>query len=174
MATFDLKGLQTLALRLNSDALGALAADASTTLVKLDGLTRGFLLKKVIYALAYQAAATNDGVIIGLAQASASVTEISTALGAMNISNPNDATNRIKMDQWMVVYWETIRMLHPDATGAGVLAINESISIGGGKGIPWAEDDGVQVFAYNPSTSVLTTGGLIDGIVGFQGIWFND
>ncbi len=172
--SFALKGLQTLTVRLNSDALGTLAANTSIKLNGFDGFTRGFLCKKVMYAIAHTATATNDNVIIGLAQGTATVAEITTALSAMNISNPNDASNRIILDQWKVVWFETIRMMHPDATGAGNAVLNESFSVGGGRGIPWNEDDGIQVFAYNPSTSALTTGAVIDGIVVFQGVWFND
>ncbi len=174
MSNFDLKGLQTLALRLNSDALGTLAADTTLSLTNLSGISRGFLCKKVMYMVAMSAAATNDMVIIGLANSTATVAEITTALSSMNISDPNNATNRIKMDQWKVVWYESLRILQPDATGAGIAAINDHFSVGGGKGIPWTEDGGIQVFVYNPSTSALTTGALIDGLVAFQGIWFND
>ncbi len=172
MTSFGLKGLQTLALRLNTDSVGTLGANTSLKLVALDGLTRSFLLKKVIYAVAWNAGATGDNLIFGLAQGSATVAEITTALASMNISNPNDATNQILLDQWKVIYYETIMMVSASAVGEGQSVLNERISIGGGKGIPLLEDDGVQVFAYNPSTGSVT--GSFDGIVGFQGVWLND
>ncbi len=167
------KGVQLLAVRMNSDATGTLAANTTVTLNSFTGFTRAFLCKKVIYAISAIAGAATDTVIIGCAQASASITEITSALSAMNIANPNDATNQIILDQWKVVYWDTVRVVADTGTGSHPV-LNEHISLGGGKGIPFLEEDGVQVFAYNPGTAAFTTGGLVKGLVGFMGVYLND
>ncbi len=166
-----MKGLQVNPMRMNSDALGTLAADTVVSLRADTGLTRSFLVKRVLYNLSLVGAVT-DSVIIGLANGTATVAEIASAIRDF-ISDPDDATAPGQAALHWIIWWETIRMIGGTAN-AGSAIMNEEISVGGGKGIPALEDTGLQVFAYNPGTAALADSAVIEGLVTLQGVWLND
>lgn len=166
-------GLQTNPIRMNSDAIGNLGADTALVLNSTfgSGLTQSFLIKQVLYKLGVVALTVDETVIIGLANGSATVAEIVAALTA-NITNPDDASSPAVAAARQMVFWETLRTIVGGASKRST--IDESISLGGGKGIPVKEATGLAIFAYNPSTGALTTGALVDGLVVLRGVWLND
>ncbi len=170
------KGLQIQPIRVNDAALGTLAADTALVLDgTFTGNTRSFLVKQLEYRLAIESLSAGDTIIIGLAIGGATVTEIVAALTNV-VVDPDDASSPAFSAVRQIVWFETLRILHDNGTGgASGLIINEVISrIGGGKGIPAKEDTGVQLFAYNPATSALTTGALLKGLYILKGVWLND
>ncbi len=167
-------GLQFNPVRLNNDALGALAADTAVQLNQAigSGSTQSFLAKRIKYALGITDATDTDGIIIGIASGSATVAEIQAAL-TVTVSNPDDAGSKAVSANKRNIWWETVRYLHAEAS-QGHIVLNEDISLGGGKGIPMKEADGFQLFAYNPSTAALTTGMTVQGLLMFSGVWLKD
>ncbi len=168
------QGLQTNPIRMNSDALGALAADTALVLNSTfgSGLTQSFLIKQVLMMFAINGLTADESVIMGLANGSATVTEILAAL-TQNITNPDDASSPPVAAQRIIILWETLRVF-TGVGGGGKATINEKISLGGGKGIPVKEATGMAIFAYNPSTGALTTGAVVNGLITLRGVWLND
>ncbi len=164
-------GLQTQPLRMDSDALGTLAAN--TALILNSGfastLTRSFLIKQVMNSFNVDGMAADETVIIGLCNASATIAEIASALSTL-VTDPDDASSPSTAANRQMIFWET---LHASG-GAARDPHNENVSLGGGKGIPVKEATGLAIFAYNPSTVALTTGGLVNGLIVIRGIWLND
>ncbi len=164
-------GLQTQPIRMDSDALGTLAANTALILNSGFGslLTRSFLIKQVRHALQTDGMAADETVIIGLCNALATIAEIASALSTL-VADPDDASSPATAANRQMIFWETLHAFG----GAARDPHNEVVSLGGGKGIPVKEATGLAIFAYNPSASALTTGGLVNGLVVIRGVWLND
>ncbi len=165
------QGLQTNPIRMNSDALGTLAADTALVINTTfgAGLTQSFLIKQIRQSLRIDGLSSNETVILGLCNGSATVAEIAAALNT-NITDPDDASSDALAAARQMIFWET---LHAFGAADGETH-NEVTSLGGGKGIPVKEATGLAIFAYNPSTSALTTGGIVNGLIVLRGVWLND
>ncbi len=165
-------GLQTQPIRMNSDALGTLAADTALVINSTfgSGLTRSFLIKQVMFKLRIASLASADSVIIGLVNGSATIAEIALALTSL-VTDPDDASSPAVAAARQMIFWETLHQFG----GADNEAHNETVSrIGGGKGIPVKEATGLAIFAYNPASGALTTGATVDGLIILRGVWLND
>lgn len=174
MSSYPQAGLQFQPLRMNTDAIGALAPDTAIALntTLSTSVTQSFLVKQLQYAFLAHGGSAGQGVIIGVANGTATVAEIASGIRDA-VVDPDDATANTLTASHHSIWWETLRMVSLGNFAEGNF-YNETISIGGGKGIPWKEDTGVQIFAYNPASGALTTGGVIDGIICFKGVWLRD
>lgn len=167
-----MKAFHTNPIRLNSDALATLAADTALIVNATfsTGLTRTFLLKFLDYHVRVVAGTPGESVIVGLAIGQATIAEIAAALTG-NITDPSDAVSLTTMAARAAIIWPSVRILDLSPTGGAKL--EERIPMGK-KGIPLQEENGMQIFVYNPSTSSLTTGALLNGIVGLTGVWLDN
>ncbi len=162
------QGIQILTDRVTGSALGTLAGITALAVEQGHGtgLLQSFLMKKLRIAAAVDGLAQADGtILIGMARGDASVTEIKTALEDAQLERDNK-TQAAKRD----VLHETVMLLKP--IGAGTTRVAEAtISLGGGKGIPFEDGDGWQWFVYNVDSSALTTGGLVYLQASYWGVW---
>lgn len=173
------KGIQFQPLRMNNDAIGALGADTALQLNSAitTGLTQSFLVKQV--DLRYNVISMNagDNVIIGLAVGTADVTMLASAIRDVTL-DPDAPGERAEPATSNLIWWETLRSHSvSDTLGAGAgntSPINETISIGGGRGLPMKKDHGIQVFAYNPGSGAITLGSAVAGLIVLKGVWLND
>ncbi len=155
---------------LRSQTSAALSTLASQTVLQIEAqhdseMIASFLLKKVHVMSVLRGLTDLEGpVMIGMAQGSASVTAIKSALERI-LLGPDKAVQVPDM----VVLWETVRMFPVQSSDEFVL--DEVIKgIGGGKGIPFREDVGFQWFAYNFDTAdPLSTGAIVDLSVTYWG-----
>ncbi len=154
-------------------ALTTLGADTSLSLNTSYGsaMTKAFLIKQVRYALALSGLTAGEGpILIGFARGGLSVAEITSAL-ATALVNPEDASNMGAFAMASTIFWETLRLISDHDE---VSPLNETISIGGRKGIPVQEGEGIQLFAFNPTGAALTTGAAVVGAFNLIGVWLNE
>ncbi len=172
-----IKGLQYLPIRLDDDAIATLAANTALILNQQTAFTRSYLVKQVQYNVGYNVVTGPSSVILGLANGTATITEIAAALNTLVI-DPDDGSSPALLAQKSIIWWETLRFMGNDSVGNGAagqsVSLNERISIGGGKGIPIIEDNGILVFVWNPTASTLSTASLMAGLIILKGVWLND
>ncbi len=175
---YVMKGLQFIPLRLNSDALGTLGSD--TAIVFNNAFvnnTQSFLVKQLGMHYNINGMTAGDNVIVGLANGSATAAEIASSMTQL-VTDPDDASSLAVTAAKQIIFWETIRSIScpgtPTGTAATSQVINEMVSLGGGKGIPLKEDNGLAIFAFNTQSGALTTGGVVNGFFVLKGVWLND
>lgn len=145
-------------------SLGALAGQ---TALKVGSdhetaMTRAFLAKSVRMQMHWKGATAGEGpLLIGLAQGTASVTKIKSAIED-TLLRDDPAVTGSKKD----VLHESTVLITTDNPRE-----DREVSLGGGKGIPFHEDLGFQVFAYDVSSGGLTTGSSVRGIATIKGVW---
>ncbi len=156
---------------MDSDAFGTLAANTALIINTAFGstLTRSFLIKQAMFRMQTDGMTADESVIIGLCNASATIAEIASALSTL-VADPDDASSPAVAAARQMIFWETLHIFG----GAAKDPHNEVMSLGGGKGIPVKEATGLAIFAYNPSTAALTTGGVLNGLIVLRGVWLND
>lgn len=168
-------GIQMNPIRLDSDSTTTLAADA---VVQLNaglstGLSQSFLVKQI--SMNYRVTSANlEGTwIIGIANGTATLAEIASGIRDQ-VTDVDDASAVQVAALHQNIWWETLRCVGTSQdTNGDNQVINETISIGGGKGIPMKEATGIQVFAWNP-TAATSPEGFVHGIFVVKGIWLND
>lgn len=139
-----------------------LSADIDTELV------RSFLVKKVMAQFFIDGSVVDEAVLIGMARGGTSITQIKTALETIQ-TDRDDSKNALTKE----VLMETVRIIGAGLSdGSGNLVINYEVSLGGGKGIPFAATEGWTWFAYNPAGGPLSAGSqVVVGHVSYSGIW---
>lgn len=173
-----MKGLHVHVRRLdgtvNSGTLGANSAAQLEAIVS--GIGKPFLVKKLrIQAYVSQATGHNPVLCVGREQATAA--EIATALATQNVDPEGDATYVTTQAARQNVWWETVRISHVNS-GTGYeddhVILDLDISVGGGKGLPIQEGDGIAIYCYNPQTASFTTAVSLIGVASVMGVWLND
>ncbi len=154
----DIYPLQTTPIALLTLA-GSTTILISSSLVGAN-LDHKMLLKrvKVMIGLHGVTAGEVSRLIVGCAIGDISVADIQAALdlavlkeGAVTWAETQGIARR--------VLWETVRQVVPNGDGTtGTATI--TTSLGGGKGIPLQENQGMSIFLSNVSGNALTTGGL--------------
>ncbi len=108
--------------------------------------------------------------MLGLANGSASTTEINNALNNVN-PDPDDATSYAIAANKKLILYQSLLMLD----GRADVVTRMETRIGSpGKGIPLNEDTGIQLFAFNYDSAALTTGASVKGMYTLEGVWLND
>ncbi len=169
------KGIRTLpdAVRtgigqLNSDTAFIVQATYATQ------LTRDFLCKTIRRQLAYEFGNSDDFVLIGYCRGDMTIGEISSILSTQ-LPDPEDFQSWDEIAQVNGIFWETLHLFQGagDTTfGSNAIALNDAVSLGGGKGIPLEAGHGIQMFAFNPSAAQLqNTSGAITGTHQLVGVW---
>lgn len=168
------EGIQTLGGRFRSST-GVLASDTAVQVHSTfaTGLTRTFLCKRFrLEAFVDELLTDGEGLIVGVAQGSATVAEIATQLtSGSSLADPKDPTNWAVFGQNNIIWWQTLRVL--DANG-GPQKISCDVAIGGKNGIPMIEDQGAQLFVFNPHSAALAQACNIQGIIQFVGVFMRD
>lgn len=126
-------------------------------------MNRSFLLKHVKATLVLESPDNDDNIVVGLARGDASVTQIKAALEL----DPVDSDLE-EQAQARTILWETVRVLYVGLTDAQQYI---DVSIGGGKGIPFEQNEGWQWFAYNQGANDQVAGAVVVGIGMLAGIW---
>ncbi len=146
-------------------ALGTLAAGVAV-IVDDVVMTDAFLAKHYRAQFALTASDAGDAIIVGIAQGDATVAEIKSALEQKQLKR--DTTLQ---DTARKVLFETTQLITVgDISQEGVTHMID-VSLGGGKGIPFKEDDGYAVFAYNAAPDAFSTGALLIGHFHLTGVW---
>jgi len=173
MTTFKSGKLIQQAEAVDNVALSTLASLTSLQLSNLFvNITATFLMKRVRYYLMIHSIATDEGPFcVGVAHGNATQAEIAAAITEGNPNGPSDVTQRLGEDAAWVVAQNTV-VFPQDLTGGQFFTNGEWMSLG--KGIPWPEDAGWQIFIMNLDGTALTTGGEVQGIVQSQGVWLRD
>ncbi len=103
-------------------------------------------------------------ILIGLAYGEASVTMIKTALEQVfNPEKGDEGSPMVQQAENRVVLWESLEVIPRVSATAFNLDVFDSGKrvLGGGKGLPFLENVGWQIFVYNLSNAPLTTASTI-------------
>lgn len=147
----------------NGTALSTLADD---TVLSVEsghgtGMLQSFLCKKVSASISISGLAADQPVIVGMARGEANVTQIKTAITQSQLER--DAKDQAEIRD---VLHETLRVVDSLHNNVEI-----TVSLGGGKGIPFEDGDGWQWFVYNFSGGSLTTGAKFHGNTTYYGVF---
>lgn len=139
-------------------------------------ITRNMLVKRVKISGYINGLTANEPVIIGIGANDLGVASGFAAGNESDLLNPEASAAYLNAKELVMTVWhETTQCLaEGPSQGDGKLVINETFSIGGGKGIPVNAGAGPELFVYNPSDSQLTTGGEFIGVYTIYGVWLED
>ncbi len=159
-------GIVTLpdAIRTAVNALGQDTAFILTT-AYATVLTRDFLCKKIRTQLRFEDGGRQDTFIIGFCRGDMTVAQILSAL-VTELPDPERYTDWQNYAELNGVFWETLKMITgEDITGQDASSVlsswNDTISLGGGKGIPFEAGHGVQMFIFNASGQTAASGSVV-------------
>ncbi len=175
MAVIKTTGKLVINHELVSDAaLGALAAKTAIAIgTAYNGITGTFLLKKVRYWLQIHGVSNQQGpILIGVANGNASAAEITTVMNEGNTAGPSDQTQVLTEDNVWVPFQNSIVMNQGNDANYSSTHVDREVSLG--KGIPCLEGSGWQLFAFNADSNPLSTGGTVQGLVQYWGVWISD
>ncbi len=168
------KGLQRLTLR-GTVAAATLADLTAIAVAALDNFTQPFLVKKVRGQLAVTGLTPGESLEVMLSRHDSSLAELADAAQLVNV-DPVADPNAYQIEQTEAtkhIWWETRRTALGAASGRGSMEIYHiDVSIGGGKGIPIAEANGVRCVAFNGNNGgALTTGATVHCNLEILGVW---
>ncbi len=138
-----------------------------------DAMQQKTLLKSVRLRGAVSGMTSGEGpVVIGLAYGETSVGSIKIALETVFAPETGASTTQIQQANSRRVLWESITIYQREFQGSFNLDTFDSgrRSLGGGKGLPFMENVGWQVFVYNLSGGNLTTGATISILMEAWGV----
>ncbi len=154
-------------------ALSTLAARTALQVsAQFVAITATFLMKRVKYFLKISGLTDGEGpILVGLARGDMSAGEISAALVERNTAGPTDTTQSLTEDVSFSIHQNSVRMGKQDGDSTNVY-FDYEFSLG--KGVPWGEGAGWQLFVFNADNAALTTGAVIKGIAQYWGVWLRD
>ncbi len=151
--------------------LGALATLAAIKQANPLAITEDFRMLKVEGFISLRGATqvdTDGPIIVGIANDNLSVGEIAEAMVASGPLGPSDRVRTERAERAVFPMWEIDFLPQPSTgeNGARVKPITE------GK-IRWTFESGIgwTFFAFNMGSSALTTGGILDLLHKFYGVW---
>ncbi len=177
MAPNPTEGIQTLPDMIRA-TVGSLASDTAIILwtVYATALKRDFLLKKLRVRLKMEFGNTDDPVLFGFARGDMDIGSIGSVL-ANATPDPEDFGSWDEFALRNGIFWETLQLMNGPNGDASALLLpapiwNDSITIGGGKGIPLEAEHGIQLFAFNPSNGNITNSSTnITGAIQLVGVF---
>ena len=160
-----------------STSVGTLAAGAALNLetgYASGNTTRRFVMRQVAYSLGWDTVGVAGAgvLIVGVCRGDADTAEIKAALET-SLPDPDDVSTWDSYANLNIIVWKTLRAIYDSDTGSDTV-LNETISVGGKKGIPFPEQKGFKAFIYNPASVAITTGTGIDGIINYRGVWVGE
>ncbi len=150
----------------------AVGAPTVGTAVKIESareatLSRAFLGKHLVLELVLDAPDSLDTLLIAMAQGLFTVAQLAAAVTS-NAQRDDPVEENIAKR----VLWETmVLMANDDGSGTGSKNRRIDVSLGGGKGIPFAEDRGWQIFVMNVGVNDQVAGTTIIGHGYMSGVW---
>ncbi len=146
-------------------ALNALLAEGSFV-----SATATFLMKRLRYLISMDGITPGEGPFaLVLANGDVTSAEAASAITEGITSGPGDRTQVLTQDNAWNIYQSTLELLTPYDDGAKWMSSGDWISLG--KGYPMPETSGWQVFLLNLDSGTLTTGGSLNGIIQYQGVY---
>ncbi len=169
------KGIQILPVILTDVALGTLASLVALALgTGLKSIARNMLFKKVHILLAVHGLAANEPVIIGINGNDAGVSS-GYGIGTLaSLKDPEVVEAYLTSEELVKTVWHETPSILSNTSATHMHTIDKWVSLGGGKGIPATAGAGPEIHALNPTGDALTTGGLVNGVVTFYGVWLED
>ncbi len=129
-------------------------------------INRSILLKRVQGHFTLINGVDEEVFLIGMARGEASVTAIKNALEIVQLNNDLEQQAVVRD-----VLMETVRIIVHEQ-GNPFSGVHIDVSLGGGKGIPFDEDEGLQWFVYNLDNAAASAGSQeIIGWAVYNGIW---
>ena len=136
--------------------------------------TQSFLLKKIKVNLVISTLTDDEFVYLHFGVGGPTNAQIETILESeAEYEDPSTADAQAAYANLKQVFHQAGKLLGQNAEGNGDILWNETISIGGKKGIPLNADQGIAGFAYAP-LSQITTGAFVGGIITLVGVFLND
>ncbi len=171
------KGIQIIPVVVTDVALATLASLVGLIIgTGMKAITKNFLVKKIHILLTVTGIATAEPVIIGIAANDSGVSGGMGVGGVSALLDPDASEAYLTQRELVNTVWhETVSMVGFVSSGPlDGSVIDKWVSVGGGKGIPCMAGAGPEIFAFNPTGDALTTGGLVNGVVTFYGVWLED
>ncbi len=181
MANNEFAGLQILPSVISSGATNSLAANTAVIIdASYRSITKGFLLRQWRVLGVVDDFDELDQLIIFLARGGATVAEIALAF-TQEVISPEDASSAGQMSAKARVIWDTIVGLPPPGSSWTIAGGSQAFSfdtgwktIGGKKGIPFSEQFGPELFAFNYGGAALAAGLDIGCILLMRGVWLHE
>ncbi len=159
MGSDPTKGIQTLP-DLFRTTTGIMLSDAAVLVGSspyTTGLARDFLLKKLRYHIHLEDFPAAQALLFGFCRGDMTTAEIIEVL-ATQLPDPEDFQQWDDFAQTNGIFWETLRMIRGNENtdvGSAAGVSNETISMGGGKGIPLEAGHGIQMFVFNGASTTV-------------------
>ncbi len=134
-------------------------------------LVRSVLLKQIRMYFGATDGSAGDYLIVGFARGDMTIAQIAAALSSALV-DPKVLSQSDEFALRNGIFWQTVRGLHLNEAGFSV--INETISIGGKKGIPIEKGIGIKAWAFNPTGNSVTTGAFVNGGYNLIGVFLED
>ncbi len=172
------KGIQILVVTVVAGLVTALTTKVGIVLDSTyKAITRNMLVKRVKINGYINGVAANQPIILAIGANDTGVASGHAAGNEGALLNPENSATYLGSAELVKTIWhETTQCMVRGPTDAGQsrLVINETFSIGGGKGIPCMAGAGPELTAYNPSDSTLTDGAEFIGTYTIYGVWLED
>ncbi len=173
------KGIQILVIRVSGATFTTLAAGVGQPIdSNLKGITRNMLVKKVKIMGYINGMAANQPIIVAMGANDSGVAGGFNASTDAALIDPEASAAYLAIQETVRTIWHetsTCMVEGPtDGSGGAKISINETFSVGGGKGIPCMAGAGPELFVFNPADSNLTTGGEFIGVYVVYGVWLED
>ncbi len=139
-----------------------------------DGITATFLMLRMRYLLQIEGLTADEGpigVIINHGDAVAG--EVQNAINHQNTAGPDDVTQTVAQADALVAIHSSLRMFKLYDGGTRGQLHTSWFKIGK-KGIPFPEGKGWSAHIWNADSVALTAGGLVKGVIQYQGVWLRD
>ncbi len=139
-----------------------------------DGITATFLMLRMRYFLGLEGITADEGPIgMIINHGDAVAGEVQNAINHQNVSGPEDLTQMIAQADTLAAIHNSMRMFKMYDGGTRGQLHTGWIKMGK-KGIPFPEGKGWSAHLYNADSVALTSGGLVKGIIQYQGVWLRD
>lgn len=176
MATDPTEGIRTLPAIVGTTTGAILSLEAEIVETSYgSALNRDFLWKKLRTTIHAEDFPNGQAVIIGFARGDMTAAEIAATLKQIT-RDPDEFGEWGFFTQANGIYWETLRFMSAQDSageGAGPNFYQETISMGGGKGLPLEGGIGLSLFVFNahPSVSIGNAGSTIVGLYQLVGVF---
>ncbi len=168
------KGIQIIPVVISTAAIGQLVTLVGVILSSaFQATTKSFLCKKVHINLVVTGLTSGDACMIGINGNDSGIAGGYAATVIADLLDPNNRDAYLTAEEVVKTVWHETTSIVLGATTA-VNHIDKWVSVGGGKGIPSIAGDGPELHAFNPMNSTLASGGVVDGVVTYYGVWMED
>ncbi len=159
----------------NEFLIGALAAATATNVARKAPFTSGFMCTRLEYDIAVQGLSNDDQLMFVLAYDLPSVTDIKASIELDQLGRLDNLDAQASMRHVI----KSLGMVTGSQTASAYTSKNTTlkgeIKLGGGRGLPFPEGDGISVYAYNlDEAAAVTTGSGGWVFMRMYGSWLGD